>query len=243
MKKLIEISELKDFFCTNPPKVSFEFFPPKTPEAEQTLWHTIVRLEPLRPEFVGVTYGAGGSTRERTHNIVTRIAKETSLVPASHLTCAGASRAEIDEIARRYWEAGIRHIVALRGDPPKGSSVYEPHPQGYRYCCDLVAGLRKIGDFEISVAAFPEGHPESKSLDFDMEVLKERLMLELPELSLNISLMLMIISVFWIEPKSTILRFPLFPELCLLPMPKVFCNLVVLVALNYLVGLYNFLMV
>lgn len=175
MKKLIEISELKDFFCTNPPKVSFEFFPPKTPEAEQTLWHTIVRLEPLRPEFVGVTYGAGGSTRERTHNIVTRIAKETSLVPASHLTCAGASRAEIDEIARRYWEAGIRHIVALRGDPPKGSSVYEPHPQGYRYCCDLVAGLRKIGDFEISVAAFPEGHPESKSLDFDMEVLKRKI--------------------------------------------------------------------
>ncbi|MGM9997908.1 MAG: methylenetetrahydrofolate reductase [NAD(P)H] [Candidatus Bruticola sp.] len=175
MKKLIEISELKDFFCNDAPKVSFEFFPPKTSEAEQTLWHTIVRLEPLKPEFVGVTYGAGGSTRERTHNIVNRIAKETSLVPASHLTCAGASCQEVDDIAKRYWEAGIRHIVALRGDPPKGSKEYQPHPHGYKYCCDLVAGLRRIGDFEISVAAFPEGHPESTSPDFDMEVLKRKI--------------------------------------------------------------------
>ncbi|MCR4784020.1 MAG: methylenetetrahydrofolate reductase [NAD(P)H] [bacterium] len=174
-RRLVELAELKDFFVDDPPKVSFEFFPPKTPEADARLWHTIVRLEPLRPEFVGVTYGAGGSTREFTHNIVKRIANETSLVPAAHLTCAGSSKDEVNEIARRYWEAGVRHIVALRGDPPKGSKVYVPHPQGYAYCCDLVAGLRKLADFEISVAVFPEGHPESKSLDFDMEILKRKI--------------------------------------------------------------------
>lgn len=169
------IEELRDFFGDDPPKVSFEFFPPKTPEAEVTLWQTIVRLESLKPEFVGVTYGAGGSTRERTHNTVKRILQETSLTPAAHLTCAGASREEVDNIAKGYWQAGVRHIVALRGDPPKGSKEYIPHPQGYRYCCDLVAGLKEIADFEITVAAFPEGHPESSSLNFDMEILKRKI--------------------------------------------------------------------
>lgn len=175
MKRLLEIEELRDFFCTEPPKVSFEFFPPKTAEAEDMLWRTIMRLEPLHPEFVGVTYGAGGSTRERTHNTVKRIAAETSMVPAAHLTCAGTSKDEIKRIARSYWDAGVTHIVALRGDPPKGCSVYEPGENEYKYCCELVAGLRSIADFEISVAAFPEGHPESGSMDFDMEVLRRKI--------------------------------------------------------------------
>lgn len=175
MKQTLQLSQVSDFFGTNPPKVSFEFFPPKTEQAEKQLWETIVRLEPLAPTFVGVTYGALGSTRELTHRTVKRIAQETVLKPAAHLTCAGASKAEVDEVARGYWQAGIRNIVALRGDPPKGSTHYEPHPQGYAYCCDLVKGLKQIADFNITVAAFPEGHPESKSLDFDMELLKRKI--------------------------------------------------------------------
>ncbi|MBI4184781.1 MAG: methylenetetrahydrofolate reductase [Proteobacteria bacterium] len=156
-------------------KVSFEFFPPKTEQMERTLWDSVKRLEPLRPRFVSVTYGAGGSTRERTHNLVTRIQRQTALVAAAHLTCVGASRAEIDAIARRYWEAGIRHIVALRGDPPEGESRYRPHPEGYAYAVDLVAGLRRVADFEISVAAYPETHPEAPSPEFDLDNLKRKI--------------------------------------------------------------------
>ncbi len=156
--------------------VSFEFFPPNTPEAAERLWTVIRRLEALGPRFVSVTYGAGGSTRERTHAIVTRILAETSLLPAAHLTCVGAPREEIDEIARAYWEGGVRHLVALRGDPPGGlSESYRPHPGGYAYAADLVAGLKRVADFEISVAAFPEVHPEALSAEQDLDNLKRKL--------------------------------------------------------------------
>ncbi len=175
LNRTIELSRLSDFFGTTPPQVSFEFFPPKTEEDEKVLWDTIKRLEPLVPEFVGVTYGALGSTRELTHRTVKRIAQETRLQPAAHLTCACASREEVNQVARNYWDAGVRHIVALRGDPPKGSSEYVPHPQGYAHCCDLVRGLKEIADFQITVAAFPEKHPESPSFDFDMDVLKMKI--------------------------------------------------------------------
>ena len=158
-----------------PVRVSFEFFPPKTEEMERTLWASIDRLAPLGPSFVSVTYGAGGSTRERTHATVERIARETSLAPAAHLTCVAASRAEIDEVVRDYAQAGIRHIVALRGDPVTGvGTAYEPHPQGYAHACDLVAGIRRLGDFEVSVSAYPEKHPESPSLDADIDYLKRK---------------------------------------------------------------------
>jgi methylenetetrahydrofolate reductase (NADPH) len=159
-------------FDEGPPRVSFEFFPPKTAEMEARLWEVVQRLEPLAPRFVSVTYGAGGSTRERTHATVRRIRQETMLEPAAHLTCVAATRAEIDAVAQDYWEAGIRHIVALRGDPAGGAQRYEPHPGGYAYAADLVAGLRKIGDFEISVAAYPETHPEAKTADHDLDSLK-----------------------------------------------------------------------
>lgn len=158
-----------------PFQVSFEFFPPKSEEMERTLWASITRLAPLGPRFVSVTYGAGGTTRERTHATVTRIAAETSLIAAAHLTCVGASRAEVDAVARAYWEAGIRHIVALRGDPPAGAATYEPHPQGYPYAADLVAGLRRIGAFEISVAAYPETHPAAASAAADLDNLKRKI--------------------------------------------------------------------
>ena len=157
------------------PEVSFEFFPPKTEKMEEILWASVKRLEPLGPRFVSVTYGAGGSTRERTHATVARILRETSLVPAAHLTCVGSSRAEVDEVARGYWRAGVRHIVALRGDPPAGADGYEPHPEGYAYAADLVAGLRRVGDFEISVAAFPETHPEAASPEADLDNLKRKI--------------------------------------------------------------------
>jgi methylenetetrahydrofolate reductase (NADPH) len=156
-------------------EASFEFFPPKTEAMEAQLWMAVERLAPLRPRFVSVTYGAGGSTRERTHATVERIRNETPLEPAAHLTCVGASRTEVDEVARRYWAAGVRHIVALRGDPPDGASSYAPHPQGYRYAADLVAGLRKVGDFEISVAAYPEVHPEAPSATADLDNLKRKI--------------------------------------------------------------------
>ncbi|MDT9597953.1 methylenetetrahydrofolate reductase [NAD(P)H] [Sphingosinicella rhizophila] len=156
-------------------QVSFEFFPPKTEKMEQTLWESIETLEPLQPRFVSVTYGAGGSTRERTHNTVARIARETSLAPAAHLTCVEASRAEIDDVARAYWQAGVRHIVALRGDPPNGGSVFYPHPDGYSNAAELVAGLRKIAPFEISVAAYPECHPDSSSKAADLDNLKAKI--------------------------------------------------------------------
>ena len=142
---------------------------------EQKLWDSIKRLEPLNPRFVSVTYGAGGSTRGRTHQTVKRIVQETGLKPAAHLTCVGASRDEVDQVARDYWAAGVRHIVALRGDPPQGSDIYIPHPEGYRYSCDLVAGLKRIADFEISVAAFPEKHPDSLSINADLDYLKKKI--------------------------------------------------------------------
>ncbi len=162
-------------FDAGPPRVSFEFFPPKTAEMEARLWEVVKRLEPLGPRFVSVTYGAGGSTRERTHATVRRIRQETVLEPAAHLTCVAATRAEIDTVAGEYWEAGIRHIVALRGDPPGGAERYEPHPGGYAYAADLVAGLRKVADFEISVAAYPETHPEAKSAQHDIDNLKRKI--------------------------------------------------------------------
>ena len=156
-------------------RVSFEFFPPKTPEMEQTLWRSIRRLEPLAPEFVSVTYGAGGSTRERTHATVKRILDETTLEPVAHLTCVGASRAEVDDVIRGYWNAGIRHIVALRGDMPELGALYQPHPDGYQSTPELIAGIRKIGDFDVIVSAYPEKHPESASLEADIELLKRKI--------------------------------------------------------------------
>lgn len=168
-------SQMRSAFDRPAPQVSFEFFPPSSVEAEQRLWETVTELAPLCPAFVSVTYGAGGSTRERTHQTVVRIARETRLRPAAHLTCVSASRAEVDQTARDYWDAGIRHIVALRGDPPVGEGGYIPHPQGYAYASELVAGLKRVGDFEISVAAFPEGHPENGSVDLDLDNLKRKI--------------------------------------------------------------------
>ena len=155
--------------------VSFEFFPPNTPAMADTLWASIEHLAPLAPRFVSVTYGADGSTRERTHSTVSRIRSETDLTAAPHLTCIGASRGEIDDIAREYWDIGIRHLVALRGDPPKDCGVYQPHPDGYAFASDLVAGLKKIGDFDISVAAYPEVHPEADDAATDLDNLKRKL--------------------------------------------------------------------
>ncbi len=156
-------------------KVSFEFFPPKNEEMEVALWESVERLAPLNPSFVSVTYGAGGSTRERTHNTVAKIVKDTALKPAAHLTCVAATRDEIDGVIRDYHNAGIRHIVALRGDPQTGAGTsYVPHPGGYAYTPDLIRGIRDIGDFEVSVSAYPEGHPESSSLDADIEILKQK---------------------------------------------------------------------
>ena len=159
---------------TPPPLLSFEFMPPKTEAMETQLWHCIRRLEPLAPRFVSVTYGAGGSTQERTHATVSRIVTDTSLTPAAHLTCVGASRGAVDDIARNYWDAGVRHIVALRGDVPGGGS-YAAHPDGYAYASDLVAGLRRVADFEISVAAYVEMHPAAANPLADLENLKRKL--------------------------------------------------------------------
>lgn len=157
-----------------PPAISFEFFPPKTEALEAQLWHCVERLATLRPNFVSVTYGAGGSTQERTHATVLRIVKETTLTPAAHLTCVGATKADVNEVAARYWEAGVRHIVALRGDMP-GGSAYQPHPGGYAFAADLVQGLKKIADFEISVSAYPETHPQAASPEADLDNLKRKL--------------------------------------------------------------------
>ncbi len=157
-----------------PPLLSFEFFPPRTEALEQQLWTCIRRLEPLAPRFVSVTYGAGGGTRVRTHATVSRILQETRLIPAAHLTCVGSNRAEVDDVARQYWEAGVRHIVALRGDPPPGEA-YAPHPEGYQFAVDLVAGLKQVAPFEISVAAYPEMHPQAPSRVGDLDNLKRKL--------------------------------------------------------------------
>jgi methylenetetrahydrofolate reductase (NADPH) len=154
--------------------VSFEFFPPKTEKMADTLWQSIQTLAPLNPRFVSVTYGAGGSTRERTHATVQRILEETPLTPAAHLTCVGASKGEVDDIAREYWELGVRNIVALRGDPPEPGAGYRPHPEGYRDAADLVAGLKAVAPFDISIAAYPEIHPDSSSRRFDLDNLKRK---------------------------------------------------------------------
>jgi methylenetetrahydrofolate reductase (NADPH) len=170
------IPSLKHLASTPPPRVSFEFFPPKTDEMEQTLWESIQELAPLHPHFVSVTYGAGGSTRERTHATLKRILDETDLQPAAHFTCVGSSKEEVHEILRDYWEMGVRHIVALRGDPPAGvGQKYIPHPGGYAYASDLVAGIKTIADFEISVAAYPETHPEAISAKDDLDNLKKKI--------------------------------------------------------------------
>jgi methylenetetrahydrofolate reductase (NADPH) len=152
-----------------PIRVSFEFFPPADAAMEATLWQSVQRLAPLAPRFVSVTYGADGSTRDRTHALVKRIQSATALTGAPHLTCVGAPRGEVLDIARRYWDEGIRHIVALRGDAPQGVTQYEPHPDGFAYGADLVAGLRSVADFDISVAAYPEMHPEARSAEDDLE--------------------------------------------------------------------------
>lgn len=154
--------------------LSFEFFPPKTPEMERTLWDTVCALAPLEPAFVSVTYGAGGTTRERTHATVSRIVGEAGLTAAAHLTCVDATRDEIESVARGYWDAGVRHIMALRGDPPEGKDAYTPHPGGYAYAADLVTGLREVAPFELSVAAYPETHPEAPSAAFDIDNLKRK---------------------------------------------------------------------
>jgi methylenetetrahydrofolate reductase (NADPH) len=160
------------------PIVSFEFFPPADEAMAQQLWQSVQRLAPLRPSFVSVTYGADGSTRERTHEFVQRVLRETDLRVAPHLTCVGASREEVLQIAHGYWQQGVRHLVALRGDAPAANlssdGRYQPHSQGFAYASDLVAGLRQAGDFEVSVAAYPEGHPESGGVDADLENLKRK---------------------------------------------------------------------
>ena len=155
--------------------VSFEFFPPKTEAMQNTLWQSIETLAPLSPRFVSVTYGAGGTTRERTHDTVARIASETAIPAAAHLTCVDASKAEIEEVARAYWDAGVRHIVALRGDPPVAGQAFAPHPDGYQSSADLVAGLHKIAPFEISVGAYPETHPEASCAQSDLDNLKRKM--------------------------------------------------------------------
>ena len=155
-------------------QVSFEFFPPKTEKMEETLWESVKTLEPLAPRFVSVTYGAGGSTRERTHATVARIVRETSIPAAAHLTCVNATRDEVDAIAQAYWDVGVRHIVAIRGDPPERDAKFAPHPGGYANAAELVAGLKKVAPFEISVAAFPECHPDSPSPAADLENLKRK---------------------------------------------------------------------
>jgi methylenetetrahydrofolate reductase (NADPH) len=156
--------------------VSFEFFPPKDEAMERTLWESVTRLAPLAPQFVSVTYGAGGSTRERTHATVKRILKETSLTPAAHLTCVEATREDIDAIVRQYYEAGVRHIVALRGDPVSGAgAAYAPHPGGYENAADLVRGIKRIAPkFEVSVSAYPERHPDSTTVEADIDMLKAK---------------------------------------------------------------------
>ena len=155
--------------------VSFEFFPPKSAKMEERLWNAVVELRPLQPQFVSVTYGAGGSTRERTHATVARIVSEARLPAAAHLTCVGASKAEIREVAEQYWEAGVRHIVALRGDAGEPGAPFTPHPDGYAGAAELVSGLKEIADFEISVAAYPETHPDAQCAQADIDHLKRKL--------------------------------------------------------------------
>lgn len=157
------------------PIISFEFFPPKSEAMEARLWESIAKLAPLAPDFISVTYGAGGSTRERTHRTVKRVLDETAMKPAAHLTCVAASRAEVDAVLQEYWDAGVRHIVALRGDPPTGvGTKFEPHPDGYVNATDVTAAAKRVGDFEVSVSFYPEKHPESPSMQHDIDVLKAK---------------------------------------------------------------------
>jgi methylenetetrahydrofolate reductase (NADPH) len=166
---------LKDLVAKDRPiGVSFEFFPPRTEEMEKQLWTSIKRLAPLSPTFVSVTYGAGGSTRDRTHATIQRLIAETSLKPAAHLTCVGSPKREIEEIVRRYWTAGVRHIVALRGDMPESGMPYEAHPLGYASTPDLIEGIRALAAFQISVSCYPEKHPDSPSYEHDLELLKRK---------------------------------------------------------------------
>lgn len=155
-------------------EVSFEFFPPKNEKMGETLWRSVETLAPLGPRFASVTYGAGGSTRERTHQQVVRIQNEANIPAAAHLTCVEATRDQVDEVARHYWDEGIRHIVALRGDAPDGQGAYRPHPDGYANAVELIAGLKRVADFEISVAAYPEVHPDSPDRQADLENLKAK---------------------------------------------------------------------
>jgi methylenetetrahydrofolate reductase (NADPH) len=160
---------------STPISVSFEFFPPADAAMEAQLWSSLLRLAPLAPRFVSVTYGADGSTRERTHSVVTRIQTETELTGAPHLTCVGAPREEILDIARDYWRQGVRHLVALRGDPPRGGGAYVPHPRGFAYACDLIAWLMRVAPFDLTVAAYPEVHPEARSAAEDLDNLKRKI--------------------------------------------------------------------
>jgi methylenetetrahydrofolate reductase (NADPH) len=171
----IRTSRFTDTKTAPPIHVSFEFFPPKTAEMEQALWEAIARLAPLRPNFVSVTYGAGGSTRERTHATVKRILAKTMLTPAAHLTCVAATRGEVDAVIDAYAQAGVRHIVALRGDPLGGiGERFAPHPGGYRNAADLVGGIKRIADIEVSVSAYPEKHPDSADVSADIDMLKAK---------------------------------------------------------------------
>ncbi|MFA9201439.1 MAG: methylenetetrahydrofolate reductase [NAD(P)H] [Cypionkella sp.] len=172
-----EIAHARPLYASLPGDigVSFEFFPPKTDKMAETLWSSVETLAPLRPDFFSVTYGAGGSTRERTHAAVERIVRETRIPAAAHLTCVGATREEVDKVARAYWEVGVRHIVALRGDVAEPGSVYAPHPQGYANAADLVAGLKRIAPFEISVGAYPERHPDSADEAAALDNLKRKI--------------------------------------------------------------------
>lgn len=155
--------------------ISYEFFPPKNDKMAESLWEAVQRLAPLNPRFVSVTYGAGGSTRERTHQTVKRILDETALKPAAHLTCVAATRAETDEIIQDYWDMGVRHIVALRGDPVTGlGTPFVAHPEGYQSSVELVAGIKKIGDFDVCVSAYPEKHPDSPSIEAEIDLLKAK---------------------------------------------------------------------
>jgi methylenetetrahydrofolate reductase (NADPH) len=168
-------SRLSRGVIKTPITASFEFFPPKSEKMGETLWETVQRLAPLNPSFVSVTYGAGGSTRERTHKTVERILNETDLAPAAHLTCVGSPKAEVDSIVKDYWDLGVRHLVALRGDPLAGiGAVYEPHPEGYAYATDLVEGIKKIANFDVSVSGYPEKHPESGSWQKEIDNLKRK---------------------------------------------------------------------
>jgi len=176
MNALDQLAQLRPLFAEahGDIAVSFEFFPPKNERMAETLWESIKTLEPLHPRFVSVTYGAGGSTRERTHQTVERIVNETSLTPAAHLTCVGASRGEVDDVARAYWDLGVRHIVALRGDPPEAGTSFAPHPEGYANAAALVDGLKRVAPFDISVAAYPECHPDSPDKTADIDNLKRK---------------------------------------------------------------------